>query len=142
LAGYFDPRAFAELLAEELEERIEDTIENIGYMNNTEEDAIIDERLQYTQYWRERGAAVVQEYADRQEPFGPAGEQAFLEWKRDPGPTCTVPKLRKWKAHATALRRSANASHVLSRYWAIQNMFIELEDDVRRALFKFDDEHG
>jgi hypothetical protein len=138
----FDVKAFAKLLAEELEERIEGIIENIGYMNDTEDEAKIDHNLQYAQFWRERGAAVAREHAERCEPFGPAVERAFVEWKENPAPRYTVPKLRKWKQHATALRNSTNAPHVLTRYWSIQDMFVELEDDVLQALFKFEDEHG
>jgi len=138
----FDPKAFAELLTEELEERIEGIIDNIGYMNDTEDDAKIDHNLQYVQFWRQRGATVARECAERREPFGPAVDRAFLEWNENPGPQYTVPKLRKWKQHAAALRHSTNAPHVLTRYWSIQGMFIALEDDVLRALFKFEDEHG
>ena len=100
-------------------------------MNNTEDDAKIDEILQHVEFWRERGAAVAQECSDRHEPWGPAVDQAFAEWRENPGPKYTVPKLRRWIQHASALRRSTNSPHVLSRYWGIQNMFLDLED---RAL--------
>jgi hypothetical protein len=138
----FDPKAFAELLAEELEERIESIVEGIGYMNDTEDDAKIDEILQYSAFWRERGGDVAREYAERREPLGPAVDRAFVEWKENPGPKYTVPKLRRWKQHAAALRRNTTAPHVLSRYWSIQTMFVDLEDDVIQAVVKFDIEHG
>jgi hypothetical protein len=138
----FDPQAFSNLLAEDLEERIEGIIGNIGEMNNTEDDAKIDEILQHVEFWRERGAAVAKECSERHEAWGPAVDQAFAEWKENPGPKYTVPKLRRWIQHAAALRRSTNSPHVLSRYWGIQNMFLDLEDRVIDALVKFDIENG
>jgi hypothetical protein len=138
----FDPKAFAELLAEELEDRIEGIIENIGYMNDTEDVAEIDEILQHVEFWRERGAAVAKACHERHEPFGPAVDQAFAEWRENPGPTYTVPILRRWKQHAAALRKSTNSPHVLSRYWGIQNMFLDLEDRVIEGVVKFDIENG
>jgi hypothetical protein len=111
-------------------------------MNDTEDEAKIDHNLQYVQFWRERGAAVARERAERREAWSPAIDEAFDEWKKNPGPKYTVPKLRKWKQHAAALRKSTNASHVLTRYWGIQDMFVDLEEDVIRAAVEFDIEHG
>jgi hypothetical protein len=138
----FDPPAFSDLLAKDVEERIERIIENIGYMNNTGDDAKIDEILQHVEFWRERGADIAKACHERHEACGPAVDQAFAEWRESPGPTYTVTILRRWKRHATALRKSTNSPHILSRYWGIQNMFLDLEDRVIKAVVKFDIENG
>jgi hypothetical protein len=137
-----DQTAFAELLAGELEERIESIISNLAYMGNVDADEHVDRNLQYGQFWQERGADIAKACLDRGEAWDPAVEQAFIEWKVKPGAKYTIPKLRNWQRHAAALRSSKTASNALERYWAIQDKFICLEDDVRQAVFEFDMEHG
>lgn len=134
--------ALAELLAGELEERIEDIISNLAYLQNTDADDAIDHQLQYGQFWRERGAAIAKACHARHEAWEPGLQQAFSEWKMNPGAKYTIPKLRKLQRHAAALRKGKTAPNVLERYWAIQSRFLELEDEIIQAVIDFDMENG
>jgi hypothetical protein len=137
-----DLRAYCTLLAEELEDRIENTISSIADLQNSEGDAAVDHSLQYTQFWREQGAEIARACSERQEAWEPTLQQAFDQWKIQPGAKYTVPKLRLLQRHAAALRTAKTASNVLERYWNIQCRFIELEEDVIQAVIDFDMEHG
>jgi hypothetical protein len=111
-------------------------------LQNIDGDDVIDERLQYGQIWQERGADIARACHARNEAWDPALQQAFLEWKVNPGAKYTVPKLRKWQRHAAALRKAKTASNVLERYWAIQATFIEIEEVMIRGVIEFDMENG
>ena len=49
-----DPTALSEALSVDLIERIDEIMEGLSYLIESSEELIIDRRLQYTQFWRDR----------------------------------------------------------------------------------------
>jgi hypothetical protein len=133
---------FIELLATEIDERIESVIGNLGDLNNIDSDEAIDERLCYGQFWREVGAEIANDCARRQEAWQPALDAAFREWKLNPGAKYTVPRLRNLQRRGRGIRGVKSPIKALELYWGIQKRFVELEDDVIKAVVEFDIENG
>jgi len=138
----FDSPSFAATLSDDLHERIEHIINGLAYLTELNDDREIDEKLQYQQFWRDRGAAVAAKCHARDEAWDEPLRDAYHEWKANPGPRYTFEKLRKWQRQAGLLKNAKNPARVLERYWTLQMEFVELEQDVLEAVADFDMRNG
>ncbi len=129
-----DARELAKVLSQDLVDRIVQTIENLGYIGETEDEAQIDYNLQHSQFWREQGAALMKN--------GMGGEdldRAYHEWQVQGRAKITLSKISQWKKRASEIGRRENPAWALVQFWAIDKRFAPLENDVRRAVVEYDD---
>jgi hypothetical protein len=129
-----DVRELAEALSQDLVDRIVLTIEGLGYLGETEDEAKIDYNLQHGQFWQELGAELMGN--------GMRGEdldRAFREWQAQGRAKLTLSKIKRWKKRASDIGGYKNPAWALVHFWAIDKRFAPLENDVSRAVVEYDD---
>ena len=131
----FDGLAFAETLSHDLVERIDATLGGLEYVGETSDRSQIDRKLQYTQFWRDLGAALV-----KQGVREPDLENAYRRWQSEGRARYTLHKIDRWRRQAASIARCATPARALDHYWAIDKKLRPLEDDVFEAVFRYDEE--
>ncbi len=130
-----DPLEFAHALSSDLIQRIDETIERLACVGETDDRAKIDYNLQHTQFWRELGASMLK--AGIYEPQ--LGEE-FEAWQRAGRARFTLSKIERWRRMAISIARSTNPASALDHYWAIEKRFAPLEHEVAEAVWRYDDD--
>lgn len=130
-----DAGKFAATLSADLVERIDNTLEGLAYVGEAGDQAEIDHRLQYAQFWREEGAEI-----GRKEMREPAIGNAFKAWQASGRARFTLAKIDRWRRAALAIARYTNPASVLAHYWGVDKRFTPLEDDVSEAVFQYDED--
>jgi hypothetical protein len=135
----FDAPEFGQVLASDLEERIESIMGGIAYVNDECSEDQADGHLQYGQFWKEQGADIATA-CDRQ---GRACKEdldaAFQQWLKNPGPKFTFEKLRVWQRRASAIRNIRAPANMLAGYWAIHHRIGDLEEEVLKGVAEYED---
>jgi hypothetical protein len=131
----FDPAQFAQILSDDLVERIDSTIDGLAYVGGTDDRSRIDHNLQHTQFWRELGANMLKSGV-----YEPRLGEEFKAWQATGRAKFTLSKLDRWRRVALAIGRSTNPASALDHYWAIDKRFSPLEQDVAEAVWRYDDD--
>ena len=127
-------------LSRDLEERIDDTIGGLSYLNNGSSNrGELDHGLRYGQFWRGRGAEIARMADEQNKPPKDSLDEAYREWSENPGPRFTMDKLERWRKEASAIARVKHPADALAKYRAIERRFAPLEEDVSRAVADYDD---
>jgi hypothetical protein len=108
----FDSQSFLSALSDDLVDRIDETIRGLETVGDAMDRARIDRNLQYTQFWREIGASLV-ERGTRE----PELEAAYQRWQADSHARYTLRKMDLWRRQADAIRRAHTPALALDSYW-------------------------
>jgi len=131
----FDTAQFARALSADLFQRIDETVDGLAYVGETDDRAKIDHNLKYTQFWRELGAKLLKNGI-----YEPQLGEEFKAWQAAGGAKFTLSKIERWRRVALAIARISSPASALDHYWAIDKRFIPLEQDVAEAVCRYDDE--
>lgn len=131
----FDASPFSAALADDLVERIHETLQGLERVGETNDPTRIDRNLQYTQFWRQIGGALL-----RSGVRGPELEDAYRRWQQEGHATYTLHKIGRWRRQAEAIRRYTNAARALDHYWSVDKRLRPLEEDVVEAVCRYDEE--
>ncbi len=129
-----DAGELCHVLSADLTERLENTIGNLAYLGETDDDTEIDHNLQYTQFWREQGAELAKRGLRE-----PDLTKAFETWKGAGKARYTLAKIRFWLRRAENISRRKNPARALVEYWAIEKRFATFEKDVAEAVVDYED---
>ena len=102
------------MLSDDLLERIDETIE---YVSNASDYTQLDRGLQYTQFWRELGAELMNNGVRE-----PALKNAFRSWQAQSAAVYTVRKIQRWKRKAGAILQCGSPGIALAHYWAVTTL--------------------
>jgi len=130
----FDPSAFSAALSDDLVESIDRTLQGLEYVGETSDRSQVDRNLQYTQFWRDKGA-VLAESGVRE----PDLESAYRRWQEEGCAIYTLHKIDRWRRQAEAIRRCKTPARALGHYWGVDRRLRPLEDDVAEAVFQYDE---
>src|SRR5258708_31276407 len=97
---HFAPRELTETLSADLVARLDSIVEGLGYIGETGDEAEIDYNLQYTQFWRNRGADL-----RKQGILGEAMAHAYEEWKAAGHVQFSLQKIKSWPRRSEAVAR-------------------------------------
>ncbi len=129
-----DDAAFAKALSEDLVERIDETVGGLYYLRETSRSSDIDRNLQYTQFWRDRGAQLARDGVRE-----PRLEAAFRQWQSEGRAVYTMHKIERWRRQAVAIAHCLQPPRALDHYWGIDRRLRPLEEDVGQAVFDYDE---
>ena len=129
-----DVGELCQVLSLDLAERIENTIGNLAYLGETNDDTQIDHNLQYTQFWREEGAKLA-----KQRVREPDLTKAFEDWRIAGKARYTLAMIRLWLRRAEYISRRTDPARALVDYWAIEKRFGAFEREVAEALVDYED---
>lgn len=131
----FDPVSLLSALSDDLIERIDAILQGLETMVQTTDHSRIDRSLQYTQFWREVGAKLLENGMRK-----PKLEAAYLQWQKEGRAKHTLHKIDRWRRQAVAIRRSKTPAVALISYWAVDKRLRQIEDDVFEALFQYEED--
>jgi hypothetical protein len=123
-----------QVLSADLTERIQNTIANLAYLGDTEDDRTIDHNLQYTQFWREQGAELARERLRESDL-----KKAFENWRIAGKARYTLAKMRFWLRRAEHISRRKNPARAIVDYWALEKRFGAFEEEVSEAVVEYED---
>lgn len=129
-----DPSLSA-ILSEDLLERIDDTVGGLEHVSNASDQTELDRGLQYTQFWRDRGADLMSNGIRE-----PALENAFISWQAEGRALYTLRKIERWRQQAEAIAHCGSPAIALDHYWAIEKRLRPLEEEVSKAVWRYDEE--
>jgi hypothetical protein len=132
--------AIRQTLSEDLQERIAGIVDGLTYLNDSDSDrSSLDHNLRYTQFWRERGAEIMQKaHAEGHAPKDDLNT-AYQEWSENPGARYTMDKIERWERQACAIARAKHPADALAKYIGIERFVAPLEEDVSDAVSDFDE---
>lgn len=126
---------FAGTFSRDLVERIDSTLEGLEYVGETSDRSEIDRKLQYAQFWQDLGATLLKQ-GIREADL----ENAYRRWQSEGRARYTLHKIGRWRRQAEAIARCDTPAKALDHYWAIDKRLRPLEDDVFKAVFRYDEE--
>ncbi len=129
-----DGRAFAEMLSEDLVNRVDESI--FGGLNtlNDGRAADIDRNLQYGQFWQEEGIELAKAGMRL-----PELDEAFERWQAAGKAKYTVRKIEKWRHHAELIARRDKPSQAFEEWYALDQKIQPLEEGIGKAVVEYED---
>lgn len=126
--------AFAETLSEDLVERLDETVGGLHYLAGDSRTADIDRNLQYTQFWRDQGAKLMETGVSE-----PELEAGYTQWQSEGRARFTMHRIERWRRQAVGIAGCSEPSRALDHYWGIDKRLRPLEEDIGQAVFEYDE---
>jgi hypothetical protein len=129
----FDNSVFTSTLSDDLSERIDHVIGALEYIGETEDRSQIDRNLQYTQFWRQLGAKLVEDGVRQ-----PELEGEYQKWQANGHARFSLRKLDGWQKQAKAIGNRPTPARALAHYSGIDKRLGPLEDYIEEAVSQYE----
>ena len=128
-----DNAEFSRVLADDLLSRIDEALETLKDIRETDDEQSLDRLLNDKQFYVEKKAEV-ETCPDRD-----AIEQLFEDWRRGGAPRLSYRRIKSLRRRAERIQQQTDAANALGLYWSVEGLFSPAEERIGEIATDYDD---